>query len=401
MIWRTIFFAAVAFVYDAAAYAQDLDFRGEIRLDETLFTKKASPKKQFTLAVTTEFTIDATFNDAFSARLSGYGRYDDTRGAKTISEFPEAWLRYGSDSVEVKAGVDIISWPSLEFFQFMDFMNQRDLTRPERVPRKVGRNMAKVAFFTEKFLLEGYILPGFKKPLYAKKGSRFAFQLPVSTDARFESSGGKSKVGYAARAEYLGENLTLGVLAYHGYQTFPALLPKFTGTEISLRQEYNVGTHLGLYNRYLWSGFDTIFKVDLMRSLDFLDARGDERDYTTYGIGVEKEISEFLFNNTSATLFLEYKKDTRDRLTTDAYSKAVGFGINLDFHDPNSSKLSVSLVQDTNGDNKSLIAMFDRRLSDNIVFDIKAQFFHDLTEEGKLSHLKNASNLQMGITARF
>jgi hypothetical protein len=181
----------------------------------------------------------------------------------------------------------------------------------------------------------------------------------------------------------------------------PALLDVVTANGPALEQTYATGTSIGLYGNVLWDSADMILKGHAVSSTDFLNRVGVKDNYTTWGIGVEKDIPTFLVDGTSATLFAEYTQDTRDELSTDPYPDGVAIGLSIDFHDPASSKLGLSLTQDTDGDDRIWRIEFDRRLNDYVTMNVQAQIFDAINPTGVLVDLDGDSHLQIGFTARF
>ena len=144
-----------------------------------------------------------------------------------------------------------------------------------------------------------------------------------------------------------------------------------------------------------------ILKSRVIRSTDFRNRAGQEQDYTSFGFGIEKNIPSFLIDGTSATAFAEYTRESRDELSTDPYHEGIAIGLNVDFHDPSSTKLGLSLTQDTNRDDQIWRIEFDRRLTDSTTMNVQAQIFDAIDPAGVLADLDGDSHLQISFTHRF
>lgn len=249
-----------------------LAYSGYVGVDSWYFPREA-PIKSFPEFVNTikgrldlSFQFDMPLGLTFNQRFQMDAK-DNNRNRYEIEDLA---LDYFTDTWELKAGLQIFSWKTVESISHADFLNQTDLESDFLDADKLSELSLRFRYIPESEtdqVFEFYYLPYMRPTRFPVKNNRFSFPGPagkplnISNDAEkhlYQDSHKQWRPQFAVC--YLRpffESVDTRWFYFNGYNRFPGLLPDqgFTKFYQQYRPVHKAGlTFQGQLNSWLLKG---------------------------------------------------------------------------------------------------------------------------------------------------
>jgi hypothetical protein len=195
--WRYATLCGLVTLCAGPAAAQGLETSVELTYSHTVFAQGRDDLNNSFDSISGTLSLGGDLSERWSTNFALYARDMPRSGNDKILELNEGWFQYSADRFGLTVGVDVVAWPTLEFFQTTDIINQRDFSSVERDQRKIGQPMIRAEYYAGDVLIEAYVLPRFTQPLFPGTASRFGNPLPVLETAAFDDEDGRNQPAFA------------------------------------------------------------------------------------------------------------------------------------------------------------------------------------------------------------
>ncbi|MCJ8169134.1 hypothetical protein [Atopomonas sediminilitoris] len=366
------------------SWAADMEAQHELGFEHTAFGQagaQGQSRQHLSVSVKSEFW--AELNDNNSLTVTPFARWDEQDSRRSHADLREAfWLHLG-DGFELRTGIRQVFWGVTEGRHLVDIINQTDLIERLDGEAKLGQPMVNLAFEHEAQQVDLFVLPGFRKRTFAGEEGRLRLPLIVDNDAAYEASNGERHVDLAARWQYNGDALRLGLSGFHGTNREaelrltldPNQLRYSGGQAIGLAAGYQ--PQLSAYYRQItqWGLDAQLTQGDLLWKLEAIQQSGGAERHHAADAGFEYTQVGWLDSNADAGWLVEYLYDSRGERATSAFEHDWLLGWRLSLNDAASSTLLASVIIDSQHDEQLLSVEGQRRLSDSLLLELELRAF--------------------------
>ncbi len=322
-------------------------------------------------------------DDANSLTVTPFVRADAQDSRRSHVDLREAsWLHIG-DGFELRSGIRQVFWGVTEGTHLVDIINQTDLVERLDGEAKLGQPMINLAFERDSQQWDFFVLPGFLERTFAGEDGRLRTPLVVSKDARYESSQGQQHVDFAARWQFNGEQLRLGLSGFHGTSREPELRAELDPSRLRYQGLQPVGLQAGYtpeltpyYRQITQWGLDAQYTAgDWLWKLEAISQHGGEDRYQAFDAGFEYTQVGALDGPEDFGWLIEYLHDSRSPRATTPFEHDWLLGWRLSFNDPASTQLLASVIADAKHNEQLLSLEGQRRLSDSLLLELELRAF--------------------------
>ncbi len=297
-----------------------------------------------------------------------------------------------------QAGVSQIYWGVTEGNHPVDVINQVDaLENPEGTVHLgqpvLGAGWEKASATNGSQLLDLYLLPGFRERAFASESGRLRLPWRVLTDsAQYESAKGRHHVDVAARYQWQGEGLRVGLSAFQGTSREPQLLPQIDWSQIGpsgfapgyapyLLPYYPQIRQVGVDAQ--WTRGDWLWKAEAMNRQGF-----GASAYQTLDAGVEMTQVGIFGSRMDLGWLAEGLYDSRGQQATQPFEHDLLIGWRLALNDEASSELLLAVIRDVKHPESYWRLQGSHRLTEHVSLSVEGRVFHSRTPQSALEVLQ-------------
>ena len=257
------------------------------------------------------------FEQPFGIRLNQRFQYDPNNADRNRYEFDDLYIDYYKDWFEIRAGLQILSWKTVESISYADFLNQTDLESDFLDADKFSQLTVRLRYITEgNEVIELYVLPYMRSTYLPVGENRFSFGINVLNDKKnhmYQSSQKewRPQVAVSFQTMFL-KMIDTRLFYFNGYNRFPGLVPKdslFTEYVHEYRLVDKAGfTFQGVLDAWLLKGEMVYTKYQKK----VMNQSGQHiiPEYFAYTFGFEYTFYSLLIDNHDIGTILEIIGDT-------------------------------------------------------------------------------------------
>ncbi|KAA3610448.1 MAG: hypothetical protein D8M58_05450 [Calditrichaeota bacterium] len=209
-------------------------YSGEIGAETWYFPKKA-PVASFPKNVNTikgklnlTFLFDAPLEIRFTPRF----QFDADDENRNRLEIEDLFIDYFTDNFEIRAGLQIFSWKTVESISHADFLNQTDLESDFLDAQKFSELAVRFRYIPDtdiEQLFEIYYLPYMRGTRFPVENNRFSFGLNISNNSKdhiYQDENKEWRPQFAlSYSRTFWESLDTRFFYFNGYNRFPGFVP--------------------------------------------------------------------------------------------------------------------------------------------------------------------------------
>lgn len=324
-------------------------------------------------------------------------RLDSRDSARTHFDAREAYIRWRSGQITVRAGMVKTFWGVAESRHLVDIINQWDFLEDIDREDKLGQPLAELSYSPSWGELSGLVMPAFRQRKFPGASGRFRFPLRIDEDRAQFGDCGDSHCGvdFAFRYSHYVGDWDIGVSFFNGFDRDPRLVPDLSlGVVIP---HYDEVTQVALdiqrtRGAWLWK-FEGFFRDTPFESY-FASVAGLE--YTFYGLAK---------GNADLGVIVEYEYDGRSVNQTIAppvfENNDVFAGFRLALNDTADTTTIVGFVTDL--DDGSTFGSFEasRRFDESWTLDLEGRMILIAKSGNPLHQFRRDSNVTIRIKRYF
>jgi hypothetical protein len=294
------------------------------------------------------------------------------------------------DNAELRLGWRKVFWGVAESNHLVDIINQTNLAENLNGESKLAQPMINIALFSNYGTLDIFALPGFRERTFP--GTRGRFRGPLAVDvgaARYEASECNKHVDFAVRWSVGLGQLDIGVSHFHGTSREPTLL---NGT----------ARPVPYYPQIAQNALDLQLTADaLIWKLEAIRRTGNLQSFYAAVGGIEYTFYGVLQDRTDVGVFLEYSHDTRGTSAAFGMDDDVFMGLRLVLNDSDATEAMLGMVNDLNGDGRSLLIEASRRMGENWKLYMEGRWMRSINRSDAIYPARFDSYIQVGAEFYF
>jgi len=284
----------------------NLFYSGEIGGEFWYFPRKA-PDPNLVESVTTlsgQLDLVFRFEQPLEIRMNQRFQYDPENADRNRYEFDDLYIDFYQDWFEIRAGLQILSWKTVESISQADFLNQTDLESDFLDADKLSQLTVRLRYITGgNEVFELYVMPYMRATYLPVGKNRYSFGINVLNDKKYHKYQSSQKewrpqVAVSFQTMFL-EMIDTRFFYFNGYNRFPGLVPAdslFTEFAHEYRLVDKAGlTFQGVLDAWLIKGemVYTKYQKDVMNQLGQMITP----EYFAYTFGFEYTFYSLLIDN--------------------------------------------------------------------------------------------------------
>ena len=297
----------------------------------------------------------------------------------------DLYLDYSSDHFEIRAGLQIFSWKTVETVSQADFLNQKDWDLDFLDPPKRSELAIRTRFkFTQgsNHTIELYYLPYFNPAELPGRGNRYDILAGTAGvelrngEPIYDSPHKRWRPEGAIRyTSTWFDKIDVAAFYFNGYRRFPFLDPEFSPAtgKVTLRQRYTPvsitgATFQGVLENWLIKG-EMAYN---MFEQDQISQAGTKVDpYLTYSLGFEYTIYSPIVDNQDLGAILEFigdsdwGKDSRELEGFRTNRSNIFLGMRYAFNNVADQSLFAGAMVDYQNYDLYIQSFAEQKISDN------------------------------------
>ena len=337
--------------------SSELEYKGNIGFMTEYSSTDAKDKRDSALALRLDVELKQEFGDVelFAKFKSIFDKDDKNR---RYFDFNDLYLRYNFEDSDILLGRSSHFWGALEFYNFTDVFNTRDLLDdPFDFNLKLGSwNVAYTTYLENSEISLIVKLHEERQKMQDIESINNFLPLPYSDD--LITSEDKNRPTVFLKYSGSGEKMQVdySLIYQNGYDQ-----QRYLSVEGGkLRQNaYIVNKFMG-FATFVFE--DTIYKTELTYALS------DEvkvSDYLEFGVGLEHTLYSFWQKRDLGLLLEYYRYDEKDDGKVDFnkfFENDLTFGFRLSMNDLSSSEVLGGMAVDMKSSEKILFVKYDTRV---------------------------------------
>jgi len=309
--------------------------------------------------------------------FSAFARLDSSDEQRSHADLRELLYSWSGESVELKAGMGKVFWGVTEAVHLVDIVNQTDTLESLHGDAKLGQPMLAASVERDWGLLDVYLLPGFRERTFSGKKGRLRTELPISSEARYQSSDKAQHLDYALRYANGLDDWELAFSYFNGTDRAPQFQPQFSPTGVSLIPYYAQLQQVGLELQWVQEAW--------LWKLEAVQRQQDQGDSNASALGLEYSLVGLFESAADLTLISEWMQDSRER---SLFDNDLMMGLRLTLNDEQSSQLLLLATRDLDTDETLLTLQGSRRLGDSFTLSVEGSAFMNLPRESAIYSLR-------------
>ncbi|WP_323773920.1 hypothetical protein [Alcanivorax sp.] len=369
------------------------EFRGEVALEGRYFTQESPyPESDYSTNGSAYLKPEILHewnnrDDLFT--FIPYARVDEHDSERTHWDIRELSLIHVGNGWESRIGIRKVFWGVTEGRHLVDIINQTDQVDQVDGEEKLGQSMINLSLVRNWGIVDLFVLPGFRERIFAGEEGRPRTPLPVSDDARYESSKEDSRVDFAIRyQQYFDNGIELALSHFSGTSRDPLLIPDTltqaelvslattgalpAGSDPEFTPLYNVIDQTGLELQYLNSGW--------LWKLEAISRSGQGERFSAVDGGFEYTQVGLFDSVTDLGWIVEYIWEDRDDSLASPVASDVLLGTRFTFNDIASTDILAGIIYDTEEEEKAISLESSRRFGNNLKATLEARFYTDAAD---------------------
>ena len=296
--------------------------------------------------------------------VDAHGRVDDMDDRRAGADLSEAYVRWVGDGAEVTVGARRVFWGVTEFAHLVDVLNQSDVVENLDEEDRLGQPMLQLELPHDAWNLQFYVLPRIRARTFGGPDGRQHGGAPPRGDVEYAPSLHGEDLSVAARIEWHGDGLDLGIAHFSGAGREPSFLPMPDGRPRP-RYEHIEQTSLDAS----WLTGDWLWKLEGYRRA----GQGDT--YVAASAGFERTWVGFV-GRADLGWVVEYLHDQRGHeAALGHYEHDVAVGLRLAANDEADTSVLLGWIQDVHEDEHSLSLEATSRLAERLSLQVEARVF--------------------------
>jgi len=355
-----------------------------------------------------ELSAEGVLSDTQSENISFAGRvFAETDSADpdaNILAIGELHLKWADRDTETIIGYDTLSWNVVETVSPVDFINQRDLTSPNRNPGKLGQPLLGRKHYFDQSTFEVSYLPYFIMPRLAGDGARDGSGLDVDeSEVRFSHALGKWLPNFGALFDFSEEDTKIGVVYGFVYGRNPGFLTRFSADgSVSLVPVFRAGHRFGGYvSQRLDTRGESTVKLEAAYVTDDTRIDGSSGDLVSTTFGFEQVLDPFVGGGVSITGIVEFAYDTRGENAPTPFARDLFVGVSADANDVEGSRFEAFIITDVKSGEFIFDASASRRVSDEVRLGVAARVFSNTSNDSRLRAVRDADSVSVFASYHF
>jgi hypothetical protein len=308
-------------------------------------------------------------------------RADDLDDRRSGADVREAYVRWIGEDVELLAGARRVFWGVTEFVHLVDVLNQVDLVENLDEEDRLGQPMLQVELPRGAWNLQAFVLPVLRERTFPGRNGRQHGGAPPRAAARHAPSLRDEPLSFAARVEWHGDGLDIGVAHFSGAGREPAFAPMADGRPRPV-YEHIEQTSLDAS----WLAGDLALKLEAYRR------SGQGRAHVAAAAGLERTWVGLLGRG-DVGLVLEYLHDGRDgRAPPGRYEHDIALGLRYAANDSADTQVLLGVIHDVRADEHTLSLEASGRLPGGLSLALEARAFGGHVRGSSLNALIDPDN---------
>ncbi len=350
----------------ADAVSGALDLRTELGYQARAFAARGvSTRDRWQQGLRLAVLVDGASADArWQWHADLRARVDDMDDRRSGADVREAYVRWVGDDAEVALGARRVFWGVTEFAHLVDVLNQVDLVENIDEEERLGQPMLQVELPRGAWNLQAYVLPLLRERTFPGRDGRQHGGVTPHDDAVHAPSLRGQPLSFAARAEWHGDGLDVGLAHFSG-----------AGREPSFALS-GIGRPRPVYEHVEQTSLDVSWLTgDIAWKLEAYRRSGQGAPHVAAAAGLERTWVG-LFGRGDLGLVLEYLHDERDkRAPPGRFEHDVAVGLRYAANDSADTTLLLGLVQDVHSDERTLSLEATSRLAPGLALAVEARVF--------------------------
>ncbi|MBB4862552.1 hypothetical protein HNP46_001396 [Pseudomonas nitritireducens] len=349
---------------------------------------------------------DKRLQGAYNAKLSAggktaqdlfydlelYGRHKPQAAHANTGDIRQATLSHNGERVEVTAGVLAETWGTLEAYNPVDVINQRDQEEDFRGKVKLGQPGAKATVrLDDDTQLTLYGTTYARERRYAEGGERNQL-LPVEVrHSKFEN--GRMAPELAARLQHRAtENLDVAASYFVGHSREPLLTPVIGARGLEGLDAYYEKMQQAAFEAQYVIG-DSVLKAEAAH-------RAAESDQSWGGgVGMETTFSKLLGSVGDLTTYLELYGDNRsDKAPLTPLDHDLYAGLRYALNDPRGTVIELQFTHDLRWKSELIQLNASQRIFDDFVMTSTLLLPQRTQDDPALTGLARDAQLTFGLS---
>jgi hypothetical protein len=388
MLRSVLFFIFIQ--YSSLLHA--VEIRGEVNLEQRFFNETGTQKQgkyQIGLSIEPEFYWQWGQGDN-SLTIKPYLRLDQLDSNRNTFDIRELMFVHLHEDYEFRVGVGKVFWGVTESQHLVDVINQTDIQGNIKGEDKLGQPMLQISQIKSWGVLEGFILPYFRKRKFPGEDGRLRPENTISEAEIYEFGTNENHIDFALRYQYSFDNWDIGASYFNGINREPEFIKK----EEELLPKYFTMEQWGLDiqvidDAWLWK-------------LEMIHRNTSQESYIALTAGFEYSFYAILGTEADLGYLVEYSNDERGDKASSSYQNDVFIGMRLALNDTAGTDLLLGVAQDL--DNKSSQVgriEISSRINESWRFNLDASWFKTDNNNDPLFSIRKDDFLQLSFAYFF
>ncbi|MEM0946321.1 MAG: hypothetical protein AAGK37_02875 [Pseudomonadota bacterium] len=321
-------------------------------------------------------------------------RWDGADDERTHGDIRELYYQYTNDRFDALFGVNRVFWGVTESRHLVNIINQIDAVEDTDEEDFLGQPMINLGYQADFGRFDLFVLPYHRERTFPGSDGRFRGALPVDpNDVTYEDPDGENAIDYALRYSHSFGAVDLGLHYFDGTSREPLLRPNASGTALS--QFYQDISQVGLDLQVTTDA--TLWKLEAIRR------KGQGSDFDAFVAGLEHTFFQIGGSDADLGVLFEYLNDGRDpeEAPITIFDDDIFFGARYAANDISDTSLLAGAFVDLNDGSSALRIEFERRLNDNLFFEVEGQVFLDVDPANTAAAFMDDSQITLRLTSFF
>ena len=308
-------------------------------------------------------------------------RVDDMDARRSGADVREAYVRWIGDDAEVLLGARRVFWGVTEFAHLVDVLNQVDLVEDLDEEDRLGQPMLQLELPRGAWSLQAFVLPVLRERTFPGPDGRQHGGAPPRVGARHAPSLREAPPSLAARVEWHGDGLDIGLAHFSGAGREPSFAPTPGGRPQPV------------YEHVEQTSLDASWlRGDLALKLEAYRRSGQGAPHIAAAAGLERTWVGLLGRG-DLGLVLEYLYDERDaRAPPGRHEHDVALGLRYAANDRADTAVLLGVIHDVHADEHTLSLEASSRLAEGLSLAVEARVFGGHVRRSTLNALGDPDN---------
>ncbi len=392
------FVAAISACFAMTGHAAEFDWSASVEPEwRYFFSEPSSPAQEgWNVSLSGEVEFEWIWdNGDQNIVVTPFARWDRFDKERSHLDLREARYERIFDFAEVRVGFDKVFWGVTEAAHLVDIINQTDAVENVDGEEKLGQPMINVAVPTGLGTFDFFYMPYFRERTAEGRYGRPRFDIPIDLDqAVYEDSDEEWHADFAVRWSHYFGNFDIGLAYFNGTGRAPLFLPGLDAQGRPILRPFYVQIEQASVDVQATFG-PWLYKLEgLIR-----DEFGDQ--YVQAAGGIEYTFYGIYGSAADLGVVAEYIYDERGKSALNPLDNEAFAGLRLALNDVQSTALLAGVLVDLEHSGWSVRIEAERRLGDDFLLSIEAQFIQDVPVIDPFFSISDDDFLQVRLTRYF